>query len=423
MRSTRGIGVVLAMALALLLPGVWGVRPTGGAPAGGITIEYWHIFSETFGGPVLRSVVSRFNESQGSVRVVERLQPGGYIGLLQSLQAAIAARTPPAVAVIGYNFTEFVIDTFPHKPAQEFPGWKELLAGFAPRVVAFGQKHGRQHGIPYSLSVPVMFYNADLFRAAGLDPDRPPATWEEVLQAALAIRARTGKFGVFLWNRDTFVIQSLVESAGGAFMSLDNRRVTVNAPANREALQFYSDLVNVHRVTPLATSDEAQASFLRGEIAMHVASIANLENFQRSARFTLRTAAFPTFGTRPRRVVAGGNNLFVFALDPRQQEAAWKLIRYLVSADGLSRWTTGLGYLSPLRRMVEAQKVRPLNPLARPALETLDAVVRWTNFPGSQGPQAERAILDAVTAILSGRTPVAQALDEAQARITDLVGR
>jgi multiple sugar transport system substrate-binding protein len=408
--------------MAVLMVWEAAVPALGQAP-GAVTIEYWHIFTETFGGPVLREVVARFNGAQGGVRVVERLQPGGYIGLLQALQAAIAARTPPAVAVIGYNFTEFVIDNFPHKPAEELPGIKDLLAGYLPEVLAFGQKNGRQHGIPYSVSVPIMFYNADLFRQAGLDPDRPPATWEAVLQTALTIKNRTGKFGVFLWNRDTFVIQSLVESAGGGFMSPDNRRVTVNAPANRDALQFYSDLVNVHKVTPLATSDEAQASFLRGEVAMHVASVANLENFQRSARFQLRTAPFPTFGSRPRRIVAGGNNLFVFAAEERQQEAAWKLVRFLVSADGLSQWTTGLGYVSPLRRMVEAQKVRPLNPLARPALDTLTAVVRWTNFPGGQGPQAERVIVDTVTAILGGRVPVAQALDDAHARIAALVRR
>jgi len=409
----------MALGLALLAPAI----EAQAQAAETVTIEYWHIFSETFGGPVLRTVVNRFNESQEGIRVVERLQPGGYIGLLQRLQAAIAARTPPAVAVIGYNFTEFVIDTFPHRPADELPGVKDLLAGYLPRVLTFGQKNGRQHGIPYSVSVPVVFYNADLFRAAGLDPDRFPASWNGVLEAALAIKAKTGKFGVFLWNRDTFVIQSLVESNGGGFMSPDNRRVTVNAPANREALQFYSDLVNVHKVTPLATSDEAQASFLRGEIAMQVASIANLENFQRSARFEVRTAPFPTFGANPRRIVAGGNNLFVFATDERQQAAAWKFVRFLTSADGMIRWTTGLGYMPPLRRMVEAQKVRPINPLARPALDTLDAVVRWTNFPGSQGPQAERVVLDAVAAMLSGRVPVGQALEDAHGRILELVRR
>ncbi|MDR7487158.1 MAG: ABC transporter substrate-binding protein [Armatimonadota bacterium] len=410
--------IVTAVVVALGL-----VVPAGAQPAGLTTIEYWHIFSETFGGPVLRDVVSRFNESSQSVRVVERFQPGGYGGLLTALQAAIAARTPPAVAVIGYNFTGFVIDNFPHRPVGDLPGAREILNGLAPGVRAFGQKAGRQHGMPYSVSVPIMFYNADLFRAAGLNPDRPPATWQEVLQAALQIKARTGKFGIFMWNRDTFVIQSLVESNGGSWLGPDGRTVTVNAPANKEALQFYSDLVNVHKVTPLATSDEAQASFLRGEIAMHVASVANLENFQRSARFELRTALFPTFGTRPRRVVAGGNNLFIFATDDRQVGAAWRFVRYLVSADGLSRWTNGLGYVSPVRRMVEAQKVKPLNPLARPALDELEHVVVWTNFPGSQGPQAERAILDAVAAFLSGRTPAGAALDEAHAKVADLARR
>jgi ABC-type glycerol-3-phosphate transport system substrate-binding protein len=98
-------------------------------------------------------------------------------------------------------------------------------------------------------------------------------------------------------------------------------------------------------------------------------------------------------------------------------------VRYLVSSEGLILWTNGLGYVAPVKRMVEGQKLKPINPMARPALDTLDSVVRWTNFPGSQGPQAERAILDAVSAFLSGRTPVSQALAEANGKIVELVRR
>jgi multiple sugar transport system substrate-binding protein len=129
------------------------------------------------------------------------------------------------------------------------------------------------------------------------------------------------------------------------------------------------------------------------------------------------------FGAKPRRIVAGGNNLFVFAADERQQAAAWRFVRYLLSPEGLIQWTNGLGYISPSVRMVEAQKLKPINPMARPALDTLGDAVIWTNFPGSQGPQAERAILDAVSAFLSGQTPVGQALDEAQGKIAALVRR
>jgi multiple sugar transport system substrate-binding protein len=414
---------MLAAAAALVIGLSWAGTAATAQPGGPVTIDYWHIFSETFGGPVVRAVVNRFNDSSQSVRVVERFQPGGYGGLLTALQAAIAARTPPAVTVIGYNFTGFVIANFPHKPIGDLPGAQDLLKGLAPSVLAFGQQDGKQHGLPYSVSVPVMFYNADLFKAAGLNPDRPPATWQDVLQVGQQIKARTGKFGVFMWNRDTFVIQSLIESNGGAWLSKDGRTVTVNSAANREALQFYSDLVNVHKITPLANADEGQAAFLRGDIAMQVASIANLENFQRSARFEVRTAPFPMFGAKPRRIVAGGNNLFVFAADERQQAAAWRFVRYLLSPEGLIQWTNGLGYISPSVRMVEAQKLKPINPMARPALDTLGDAVIWTNFPGSQGPQAERAILDAVSAFLSGQTPVGQALDEAQGKIAALVRR
>ena len=71
----------------------------------------------------------------------------------------------------------------------------------------------------YTFSTPILFYNADLFRQAGLDPDKPPRTWDEVDAAGKAIKEKTGKNGFFPGaygpTDGTFVYQSLVMSNGG----------------------------------------------------------------------------------------------------------------------------------------------------------------------------------------------------------------
>lgn len=417
-RVIVGLMVILSLSVGYAVPR----GPVFAAEAQPVTIEYWHIFSETFGGPSIRDVVNRFNASQSQVRVVEKFQPGSYVGLLTNLQAAIAARRPPAVAVVGYSAVDYVMNNFPFVPAAQMPGVQEILNSYSPKLLALGgQKDGKQQGLPYSLSVPVIYYNADLFKAAGLDPDKFPTTWDGVLQAALAIKARTGKFGLMLWNGDTWLIQGLVESNGGRFLSTDNKTVMLNSAAAKEALQFYSDLINVHKVTPLITFREAEASFYRGEIAMQVASIGALQNYLRSSNFDVRTAAWPSFGTKQRRVAGGGNVLFAFATDPKDQAAAWKFIRFLLSSEGITLWTTGTGYVPVIARVAEAQKIKPPHPLVKPSLETLAFVVRWQNFPGTQGLQAERTVLDAVNAFLSGKTTVSEALDDASRKITEII--
>src|SRR5690606_16847550 len=106
----------------------------------------------------------------------------------------------------------------------------------------------------------------------------------------------------------------------------------------------------------------------------------------------LRTAPFPTWGDKPRRVAAGGNALFIFAKDPAQQRAAYEFIKFLTSKEGQTIWVEGTGYL-PIVRGVEDDPryladYMAANPLVRAALEQLPDAVPWAPFPGPRGFEA-----------------------------------
>jgi multiple sugar transport system substrate-binding protein len=99
--------------------------------------------------------------------------------------------------------------------------------------------------VPYVFSTPTLFYNADLFRNAGLDPDRPPTTWAEVKQYGLQIKQRTGKLGIDIGCLGTFdwCFQALVLSNGGRVLSEDRSPLTFGEPASVEAVAMWQDLV------------------------------------------------------------------------------------------------------------------------------------------------------------------------------------
>lgn len=433
---------VLVIALSLTVTGCRTASKTSESSSTGvsssstkvITIEYWHVFSENMGGPAVRELVQKFNEQHPGIEVVEKFQPNMYLGLMQNLQAALAAGNPPAVATIGHNFLEYATANLPHLPVEEAakrdPEGQAFLSNFLPNVLDLGRVNGKLVGMPYSVSVPVLYYNADMFKAAGLDPENPPKTWAEVREIAQIIKGKTGNYGLYFQEpADHWAQQALMESNGARILTRTNGKVkaTFDSPEAIEAYQLLADMVLKDKTALHATWEEGLQAFINGKVAMCVTTIARRNYIETSSKFKVLTAPFPTFGDKPRRVPAGGNSLFIFAKDPEQQKAAWEFIKYLNSPEGLTVWVKGTGYLPHRKGIAEdPEYLKPFmdeNPLMKPAVAQLPDVVPWVSFPGSNGLQAEQVLLDARDAILGGRKPVAEALKEAVAKVNELIAR
>ncbi|MBE3562252.1 MAG: ABC transporter substrate-binding protein [Hydrogenibacillus schlegelii] len=407
----------------------------GNATASGkgkVVIEYWHVNSENFGGPAVRELVERFNRQHDDIQVVEKFQPNMYLGLMQNLQTALAAGQPPAVAQIGYNFLRYAVENFPHLSIEEAasrdPEGQLFLADFLPNILDLGRVDGKLEGMPYSISNAILYYNADLFQKAGLDPEKPPKTWAEVREAARTIREKTGAYGLYLQEpSDFWGQQALIESNGARMLIEKDGRLVAgfDSPEAIEAFQLYQDLVLKDKTALHATWDEGSEAFVQGKVAMYITTIARRNYIESNAQFTVKGAPFPAFDGKPRRLPAGGNNLFIFAQDPKEQEAAWTFIKFLLSPEAITVWTKGTGYL-PARTGV-ADDPRYLkdfmdqNPLMKVAVAQLPDVVPWVSFPGANGLQAEQVLLDARDAVLTGKKSPEAALKEAAEKVNELI--
>lgn len=403
------------------------------ASAQELTLQYWHINTEAFGLPALRQLIREFERRNPGIRVEERYQPNAYTGLLQNLQAALAAGNPPDVTQIGYLYTQYVAENFPFVPAEEldrkYTGGR-LLGRYAPNIRALGMAKGRMVGVPYSLSNIVTYYNADLFRQAGLNPDRPPATWEGWRQAARQIKARTGKYGLYLiLLDDNWAIEALIRSNGGSLLRCEGGfyRTGVDSPEAAQALATWAGLVREGLALGVPLQQGEQA-FLAGEVAAFMTTIARRAGLQEQTkgRFELRGAPFPTFGSKPPALPAGGNVLTVFARDPKRQEATWKFIQFLTSPEGFTLWTKGTGYVPLLPGLTQDPRYLKdfvaQNPIQRVAIQQLPFTVPWTSFPGKNGLAASQALFRATQKALSGQATAENALKEAAQEINRLIG-
>lgn len=387
------------------------------------SIEYWHINSQTGGGPALTSVVDKFNAQRNGVTVRTRFN-SGYTDLIQNMQAAMAGGSRPDIAQIGYNYINYVAENLPFVSATDLAkrfGSQGVLDGIRENLLTLGQAKGTQLGTPYSLSVPVVFYNADMLRQAGLDPVKPPQQWTEWMDAAQQIKARTGKATISLlqFPGDNWILQALLESNGARVLGCANGHsvATFDTENGAQALDMLAKGIDARIVANLQAA-QAQQAFLSGQTAALVASIASSANIRQQATFSVAAAPFPRSGTAQRRLPAGGNLLVVFSDDPAKQRAAWRFVEYLQQPDTLETWTTGTGYLAP--RAAGSNATQP-DPIETVADGELPDVVPWVSFPGSRGLQGAQVMYDATQSILNRQTSALDGLKQAAGKLNGLL--
>lgn len=387
-----------------------------------ISIEYYHVNSNDWGGHAVKEIVKNFNESQDEIVVTETFIPDIYQGVMQKTQAAISGGNPPDVAQVGYNFLEYVHGNLPYTPIEEVAAMDEsepnfIQDNFLENIVDLSRTgDGSLVGLSYGLSNPVLYYNADMLEEVGWDPDTPPATWEEVRELSEQIKEQTGEYGIYIQEPpDNWAQYAMAKSNGGEWLEEKDGELVaaVDSPEVIEAYQFAGDMV-LDGIALHANQDEGQQAFGNGKVAMYYTTIGKSAGIAEQSNFDLRTTMSPTFGDKPRGIPAGGNALVVFSQDDEKKKAAWEFIKYLQSPEALALWIEGTGYLPPREG---ADDLVDSNPLMQPAVAQKDSVVQWANFPGDNGLQAEQALLDARDQILTGTKTAEEAMKEAAEKI------
>lgn len=402
------------------------------ANGGKVQIEYWHVAAESFGGATVKELVADFNAKHPDIEVVEKYNPDMYKGLTQNLQAAIASGQYPDVVQMGYSYLNYAGENLDYTNLNEAftkSGDPDFMQNnFLPNVLALAQtENGIQVGLPYSISVPVLYYNPEIFAAAGLDPANPPKTWAEVTTAARTIKEKTGNIGFFMQEyADNWAQQAIIESNGGQMLKKVDGKVKAgfNTPEAAEAYQLLADMVADGSALH-ATNEEGFQAYLSGKLGMVCTTIGKRANFEKSANFPVKVASFPAFEGKELKVPAGGNFLMIFSKDDAKEKAAVEFIKYLQSPEALVKWNTGTGYMPAPKGVAEDpngfKKLVAENNNIKVALDLMPYLVKWASFPGANGLQAEQMLIDVRDVILSGEQSAAEALDQTAVKIDQLL--
>ncbi|MBV7390480.1 ABC transporter substrate-binding protein [Enterococcus sp. ALS3] len=374
-----------------------------------VTIEYWHVNADTQGGKTVNELVEDYNQSQDKVKVVAKYNPDMYKGLMQNLQASVASNEVPDVVQVGWAFKDYFAENFEYTDPQSLveevePDNADFFKDhFLDNIMALSEKDGKQVGIPYSISNPVLYLNQDMLKAAGLD-ENGPKTWEEVQSFSQAIKEQTGNYGVYIQEpADNWAQQAILESNGASVIK--NGKAAFASNDGIAAYELYQGMVEDE--TALHTTwEQGVQSFIDGSVGMVYTTIAQRNNIQSNSPFAATAVESPSWQGKEVKLPAGGAMLAVTSQTDEKKAATWDFLQYLYSVESMAKWTEGTGYLPPRKDVADAEDGLKTflaeNQMMTPAIDQMDKMVSWSSFPGDAGLEAEQKLLDMRDKILAG---------------------
>ncbi len=384
-----------------------------------IKLTYWHFLGGDM-GKRHETLIKEFNKANPDIEV-ESLYSGNAWTMRDKLLAAVAGKQPPDVSMIDQFWAAQLASTGAIIKMQTLIDGPDGIDKADVNKTAWmtATVDGEIWTMPYAMSNIVLYYNKDMFKAVGLDPNKPPTTWGELVDYAKKLtRDVNGDGKVDEWGL-SFPIQAgtgtvyyyitFLWQAGGELYNADYTKAVFNSPAGVEALQFWMDLVHKHGVVPLAPPAEG---FTVGRIAMELASSSTLETRQAKCKFPIGVAHIPAGKNKVTGV--GGNNLAIFKNTSAKEAAAWKFVKWMTSAEMNLKWSTMTGY-TPLRDSVVNSQGYKDYLKANPEVATMAAQMAVARpRPNNETyPEVSRILGLAVEKALFSKADPKKLLDEA----------
>ncbi|HZD26355.1 MAG TPA: ABC transporter substrate-binding protein [Alphaproteobacteria bacterium] len=379
----------------------------------------------------MQAIVKDFNDSQSEVEVTG-VFAGSYDETKIKSQAAAQAGRPPAVVLMSANFVTELWMNDQITPVADYMKKagvdpKAFIDEFWPAVRPNATIDGTLYAIPFQNSTPILYYNKDQFKEAGIT--RPPETWSEWVADAKKLTRPGGKrWGLMMpsnYDYNGWLVQTLAMSNGSQFFNLAYPgEVYYDTPSTRGALKFWRDLAHVDKVMPTGVTSSKQVStaFFSGQASMIVLSTGALSFVRENAKFDYGVAFIPR--NVRNAVPIGGASLVSFkGLSEAQQQAAWTFMAYLSSPEILGRWSRFTGYFAPRRTaydLPEMQDFVKQHPDALRAVQQLEHAQPWLATYNTVA--VRKAVEDQMQALLSDPDlPVAEAVRKAQAKADEIM--
>ncbi|QFI69831.1 ABC transporter substrate-binding protein [Sinorhizobium alkalisoli] len=391
--------------------------PALSAHAEDVTITVWSLDRDIQPAP---NLINDFNKLNTGIKVEYRqIQFDDVVS--EAMRAYSTGQAPDIIAVDNpehalfssrgafLDLTGMIAASSVVKPENYFPG-----------PLASVTWEGKLYGIPKATNTIALYYNKDMFKAKGLDPEKPPQTWDELVDAArkltdpaanvygLAFSAKANEEG-------TFQFLPWAQMAGGGY---DN----INAEGVVKALDIWKTIIDEKLASPDSLTRgqwDSTGTFNSGNAAMAISGPWELDRMMQEAKFDWGVALLPVPEIGAERSSAMGDFNWAVFSSTKHPEEAFKVLEYFASQD--ERMFKDFGQL-PARSDIAIPPTG--EPLKDAALQVFLEQLKYAKprGPHPQWPKISKAIQDAIQAALTGQMSSKDALDQAAEKIKGVLG-
>ncbi|QPB24727.1 ABC transporter substrate-binding protein [Rhizobium sp. 007] len=374
-----------------------------------------------------KPIADRFMAEHPDIKINFRAAAPSYDEAVQTLIRQSMAGELPNVHYVGFNVLRPLVARGLVKPIDDLVAADHLIDnGYTDQVLSLATIDGHLYGLPFAMSTPVVYYNADLVKKAGGDPDKIPADWDSFVALAGKIGALgDGTSGMYYQlGSDDWATQNLVRNFGGQMMNDKESDIAIDGPAGQKAVELFKRF-HTEGTQPAIDKSAARQLFTSGKLGFFFASAGSVSGFEGEIgdRFTLRTAKQP-LGAEDATMPTGGMVAVILTDDPAKRAAAWDYVKFATSPEGQSIVVPNTGYMPTNTLALDKDHLAGFydkhpnwytsvlqTPRARP----------WFSWPGDNGVQIGQVLRDEMTAIALGSKEPEAALADMASQVRALL--
>jgi sn-glycerol 3-phosphate transport system substrate-binding protein len=406
-------------------------------------IQFWHAMEAALGERV-NDIANQFNASQSDYKIVPVFK-GSYDQTLAAGIAAYRSGNAPAILQVYEVGTATMMQAkkaiIPVYEVFKEAGVPLDRKAFVPTIASYysDAKTGELVSMPFNSSTPVLYYNKDAFKKAGLDPNQPPKTWEEVATDAAKLKTAGMSCGFTTGWQGWIQLENYSAWHGLPFASENNgfdgtdAKLEFNHPQQIAHIAFLQKMAKDGAFTYAGRKDEAVSKFYSGDCGILTNSSGSLANIRKYAKFDFGTGMMPYDASvkgAPQNAIIGGASLWVLAgKDPNVYKGVAKFLAYLSSPAVASKWHEDTGYLPVTVAAYELTQKQGFY-TERPGADTaIKQMLNKPPLPYTKGlrlgnmPQIRTIVDEELEQVWAQKKTPKDALDSAAARGDDLLRR
>ncbi len=353
-----------------------------------VQITFWHAFG---GGrkAFIERAVEDFNFMHPGIEVKVEYK-GSYRDTLNAAILAAKQGNAPHIVQIFEVGSQMAIDSGIFVPIEDYvpADLKFQLDDYIKPVANYYRIGGKFNSIPWNSSNPILYYNKDIFKKAGLDPENPPKTFGEVMKACEQIEATKAAPKCITWPLHSWFVEQWIAEQGALLANNENGRaaratnVYIDSEAMKRIVTWWKDLYDKGYYAYSGKPEDwdgANQLFVSQQAAMEITSTSDVTFMQTASYengFELGTGFLPVpDGIERNGTVVGGASLWLTKGHPqKEQEAALTFLLWFTNTENMVRWHKGTGYFPVLNtsvKVLEWQNWFERNPAYRAAFDQL----------------------------------------------------